>query len=283
MTFSEPGKGGLRGWFRRTFVEPLESVDDEMRRHQSESHSVIDRKTAWVMLSATVALALQRYVSSPVTVLPLLRLLPLSESTKTDLADRLMAIDASRFGDLAWWSGSTLLAYIVIPFFVVKVVLRERLVDFGLGIKNAASGWPIYAAMAVVMLPIVFGASKTVAFLNKYPFFRLAPGETIPPEFWKWEILYALQFVGLEFFFRGFMIHGLKHRFGSAAVLVMVTPYCMIHFGKPMAETFAAIAAGLVLGVMSLKTGTIWLGAALHIMVAWTMDALALYRGGFLG
>ena len=43
------------------------------------------------------------------------------------------------------------------------------------------------------------------------------------------------------------------------------------------------IIAGIVLGFMSLKTRSIWLGAALHIAVAVTMDLLALWRLGHFG
>ena len=59
-------------------------------------------------------------------------------------------------------------------------------------------------------------------------------------------------------------------------------PYCMIHYGKPMPETFSAIGAGIVLGLMSLKTRSIWLGAVLHVAVALSMDLLALWHKGLL-
>jgi membrane protease YdiL (CAAX protease family) len=85
-----------------------------------------------------------------------------------------------------------------------------------------------------------------------------------------------LQFVSLEFFFRGFMLHGCRRRFGAYSIFAMTIPYCMIHYHKPLPETFSAIAAGVILGYMSLRTRSIWLGAALHIAVAWTMDAAAL-------
>jgi membrane protease YdiL (CAAX protease family) len=52
----------------------------------------------------------------------------------------------------------------------------------------------------------------------------------------------------------------------------------MIHYHKPVLETFGAIAAGVILGYMSLRTRSIWLGAALHIAVAWTMDAAAIWH-----
>jgi membrane protease YdiL (CAAX protease family) len=57
-----------------------------------------------------------------------------------------------------------------------------------------------------------------------------------------------------------------------------MVPYCMIHFAKPLPETFGAIIAGVVLGFMSLATRSIWMGALLHIAVALTMDLAALGR-----
>jgi membrane protease YdiL (CAAX protease family) len=63
----------------------------------------------------------------------------------------------------------------------------------------------------------------------------------------------------------------------------MMLPYCMIHFTKPLPEACASIVAGLALGLMSLKTRSIWLGAALHITVALSMDLASLARQGFLG
>ena len=94
-------------------------------------------------------------------------------------------------------------------------------------------------------------------------------------------MLYATQFLSLEFFFRGFMVHGLRRRIGSAAIPVMMVPYCMIHFEKPLPETLAAIIAGLVLGFMSLRTRSIILGAAIHVSVALSMDFTSLWRKGF--
>jgi membrane protease YdiL (CAAX protease family) len=99
---------------------------------------------------------------------------------------------------------------------------------------------------------------------------------------WCWWGLYALQFVALEFFFRGFLVHGLVPRFGWLAVPVMVVPYNMLHYGKPMPEALAAIVGGFVLGTLAIRTRSIWWGAALHISIAATMDLLALWHAGRL-
>jgi hypothetical protein len=49
-----------------------------------------------------------------------------------------------------------------------------------------------------------------------------------------------------------------------------------------MPEALAAIVGGIVLGTLSLKTRSIWLGAALHIAIAGTMDVASLWHRGLL-
>ena len=102
------------------------------------------------------------------------------------------------------------------------------------------------------------------------------------PNLFIWEIVYFVQFFALEFFFRGFMLHGTKQQFGYYSVFVMTIPYCMIHYGKPLPETIAAIVAGIVLGTLSLKSRSIWLGVAIHYSVAITMDLCSLWQKGLL-
>ena len=92
-----------------------------------------------------------------------------------------------------------------------------------------------------------------------------------------------IQFFALEFFFRGFFLHGIKQRFGFYSVFVMMIPYCMIHFGKPFPETISAIIAGTALGILSLKSNNIWLGVFIHCSVAITMDICSLWQKGLLG
>jgi len=58
----------------------------------------------------------------------------------------------------------------------------------------------------------------------------------------------------------------------------MLIPYCMIHFQKPLLETFGAIVAGLILGLLALRTRSIWGGATIHVAVATSMDVAALIQ-----
>ncbi len=183
---------------------------------------------------------------------------------------------------LAWWAGLIILFYLIIPALVILFYFKEKLSDYGLKFKGAFKDIQLYFIMLCVMVPLVLFFSTTRSFQARYPFYTLHAGESLFPNFMIWECLYFLQFFSLEFFFRGFMVHGLKNRFGFYSVFVMTIPYCMIHFGKPLPETLAAIIAGIVLGVLSLKSRSILLGVLIHFSVAISMDLCSLWQKGLL-
>ena len=173
-------------------------------------------------------------------------------------------------------------AYVIGPVLVIRYVLRRPLREMGLRFRGACPHWPMYALLYSVALPVIVVASFGAAFQAKYPFYDLAPHESFWPHLWLWWFLYAAQFVALEFFFRGFLLHGLAPRLGWVSIFAMAVPYNMLHYGKPMPEALVAIAGGVILGSLSLKTRSIWWGASLHIAIALTMDALALWHAGRL-
>ncbi|MCW3104292.1 MAG: hypothetical protein JWO09_2732 [Bacteroidetes bacterium] len=183
---------------------------------------------------------------------------------------------------LLYWVSVMILFYFVFPVLMIWFVFRQGLADYGLAIKGAFKDYRLYALMLCVMIPLVLFFSRTESFQQRYPFYDVQQGEPFYPNFIVWEVFYFMQFFALEFFFRGFMLHGTKQRFGYYSVFVMTIPYCMIHFGKPLPETIAAIIAGVVLGTLSLKSRSIWLGVAIHYSVAITMDLCALYQKGLL-
>lgn len=131
-----------------------------------------------------------------------------------------------------------------------------------------------------MIAPVVFLMSYTAGFQKTYPFYSLASRSWF--DFLLFEAFYAFQFFSLEFFFRGFLLHSIKRYVGAYAIFIMIVPYCMIHFGKPMPETFGAIGAGIILGTLSLRTNSIWGGVGIHVAVAVSMDICSLWQKGFL-
>jgi membrane protease YdiL (CAAX protease family) len=180
--------------------------------------------------------------------------------------------DGSEWGALVWWSSAKILGFAVVPL-LVALWLRVPFAELGLGLGDTARHFKIYLALYLMVLPLVVLVSSTPAFVETYPFYR-------GPRQLEWELLYGATFVSLELFFRGFILFALRRAIGAYALFVMMVPYVMIHFGKPLPEALGAVAAGLVLGAMALITRSIWGGVAVHLAVAWTMDFLALYKNG---
>jgi len=179
-----------------------------------------------------------------------------------------------------YWSGFRLFAYVLLPVLAVRFFTPISIREMGIQFKGWSRHWLLYLGLFFLVLPPVIAVSFMPEFVRTYPFFKMA-GRSVEM-FIFWELFYALQFFALEFFFRGFMIHTLKYAVGAAAVPIMVIPYCMIHFPKPLPECLGSIVAGLVLGMLSLKTGRIWGGVLIHVAVAVTMDVLALVHQGIL-
>jgi membrane protease YdiL (CAAX protease family) len=229
-----------------------------------------------VCISAAVCISLDEYFGHTDFAFSFLQNLGFNK-----LANSYALLMEDKLYALTYWVGIIVLFYGIVPLIIIKFVFKDKFSNYGLSIKGALKDYKIYLLLIGIMLPIVITASFTESFQHKYPFYKLQEGEGLFPRFFIWECLYLLQFFAVEFFFRGFMLHGNKQRFGFYSILVMTIPYCMIHFGKPLPETLAAIIAGLVLGVLSLKSNSIWLGVAIHFSVAITMDFCSLWQKGY--
>jgi membrane protease YdiL (CAAX protease family) len=235
-----------------------QAIDDETERAPGEAGRT-SLVVLMVLLTAAASLTLQEYLGGH------------------DAYERWFPPDGSRYWELrgyAWWSGWRVIGYVGIPMLVLACLPGQRICDYHVSLRGFFHHLWIYALLFALVLPAVLLASTTQAFRQTYPFYRIANRSYI--DLVLWELLYAAQFLSLEFFFRGFLLHGLRRALGANAIFVMLVPYCMIHYGKPLPETLGAIGAGLILGTLAMRTRSIWGGVLIHVGVATTMDVLAL-------
>lgn len=266
----------LKKLFYTTFVE----VEKQREEYMSENTS-LDRKAIWISVITAFSLTMIYYFGRYSNFRTFLQGLGAVDALKaTDNA--IYSSASSNLPELAYWVMMLFVFYFVVPALVVKLVFKEKLANYGLTFRGAFKDYYLYILMLIVMVPLVLYFSTTKAFQAKYPFVDFNAGYPIMSDLLKWELLYCLQFFALEFFFRGFMLHGLKKRMGFYSIFVMMIPYCMIHFGKPVQETLAAIVAGIVLGCVSLKSGSIVLGCLVHMSVGLAMDVASLWQKGLL-
>jgi len=187
-------------------------------------------------------------------------------------------IHLKRYNELysyGWWAFSRVFGYVVIPFGVWKLFFRrDSLLDMGLRTRGLLKHAWIYLLCLGVVLPATYIVSRSPEFGNYYPFYKQSSRSWT--DFLIWEAMYFSQFFGLEIFFRGFWLTGLRKSLGSGAIFAMIVPYCMIHYGKPYLETCGAVIAGVALGSVAMRTRSIYSGFLVHVTVALSMDMLAL-------
>jgi uncharacterized protein len=249
---------------------------------RAEVTPATDRKMVAVFVVAALSLTCINFLSdgsNPAWVEWILRHAGLG-SLATRLHDAMLESTHREFNRLAFWAVVVISSYVIPAALTIRFGFRERVRDYGLSFAHVGSHLRPYLLLFTIAAPLIVAFSFSAAFQQKYPFYQPLGGESFWPYLYAWWALYWLQFVALEFFFRGFMVHGLAPRLGYAAIFAMVVPYNMLHYGKPMPEALAAIVGGIVLGTLSLKTKSIWLGAALHISIAVTMDICALIHLG---
>jgi uncharacterized protein len=250
---------------------------DLARKIRSDS-AQLDSHAVFALVYAAVGLTSITYLKNPTYLLSILE-----DTSLSWIADEAAYSATHNLYALIWWVFVSVTFYFIVPAGFVRFVQRRDLGDIGLAFKMEQGFGKLLLQCILIMLPIVYLMSLTAGFSAKYPFLHVFDGSPyLSKTLLIWELVYFLQFFGLEFFFRGFLLHSLKPVLGLYSIFVMTVPYTMIHFGKPMPETFAAIFAGIFLGWISYKNGTIWLGLILHCTVAFSMDILALYNKGLL-
>jgi hypothetical protein len=251
-------------WLRKLTVEQWQAIDAQYR-----TETLPDLRPAWVCVTAAVSLTIPRFFGQERH----LKQFPW-------LGELFSGLPYPSLHPHAYWALFKLVNYGLLPLLCIVLVLKRPLRDFGLHFVESRRVAAIYAGCLLLVAPFVLWASTSDAFLRTYPKYDHA-GDSLG-QLLLWEALYGLQFLMLEFFFRGFLIFSLARWIGSLAVFVMVVPYAMIHLGKPFAECMGSIIAGIALGTLALRTGSIGGGVVVHCAVAWSMDLLALARTGKL-
>jgi len=258
----------------RRFFAALRAIDRESMAPQ-EAGYLQDRRPAIALLIAAFCLLTIHYLKFSGPFYALLEWL----SPPGGHGELLRDLQQSAFFDLllnAWWGLWHVVGYVLIPLLVIRFVFHDSVRNYGLrsGATRQYLKWCFFLAAPIIGFAVL--ASFREDFTAYYPFYRLASRSWF--DLIAWETIYLLQFVCLEFFFRGFLLHACKPAFGANAIFVMILPYLMIHFPKPWLEATGAVFFGLFLGVLALRSRSIWGGVMVHVSVALSMDLLAIAR-----
>lgn len=262
----------------KTIFTTLDAIDDEapsysLNRRQST------RRVFYVMACVAVSLLMIHYLKYFTAFNGLMTMLS-TQLGESPLYLRLL-LQESGFLELtsyAWWTLWHVIGYVALPYLVIRWKFKSSMLDMGWRWEATSQHWKGYVLLITPILFFIFLVSFRGDFLNHYPFYKMAHRSWL--DLICWEALYLLQFVCLEFFFRGFMINALRPAVGANAIWIMCVPYMMIHLPKLWLEATGAILFGLFLGLLALRSRSIWGGFLVHAGVAITMDVASLLRQG---
>lgn len=238
----------------------------------------LDGPTAWVLIAAAILLVFYRKFGRSGYFEAVLRPETLRHHPYLSV-----------YGDYYWFLACLFILGVVPWLIGLPRAVRPRYSGLGLGDWRFGLKWTVVLVGA--MVPIVTLVSRWPTFWQYYPLNGVLatqaarwlaglPGvpETFVLHFVVYELLYAVYFIGWEYFFRGFLVFGLYDRLGVHGVFVANVPFALLHFGKPFPEALGSILAGIALGLFALRARSFWYCFSVHALVAWTMDAAAILR-----
>lgn len=163
----------------------------------------------------------------------------------------------------------------LLPLLIVHFVFNEPLTNYGLQVGNWRQGMAATLVfLAIIAIFLLYPSSQAADFRQVYPFDRGA-GRSLQA-FVRFEALRGLLFYSAwEFFFRGFMLFGLRKYVGDwLAICIQTIPSCLWHIGLPPGEILASIPAGIFFGIMAFRLNSILWVFLLHYFIGLVLDLL---------
>lgn len=177
-----------------------------------------------------------------------------------------------------YWESGTLLLLALIPFLIGYFLIGMKPKEMGISRPDFSKGGAkIFGAFLAVMIVVVIAASYFKEFSGYYPEGKFAATSLVA--YLIYEMGYLVYFISWEFFFRGYMLFGLEPHLGRGnAAIISTVIFAIMHFNKPEIEALGALAAGLALAMLAFSTRSFLSCAALHWMVAMSMNIAAIIQ-----
>lgn len=178
--------------------------------------------------------------------------------------------------EFIYWFVGDFFTFFVSGILIIKLLLKEKVRDYGLQIGDYKTGLKYSSIFLFVMIVLIWFVSASPAFAEKYPHFSDAKSN------WNILLIYELGMLiymfAWEFIWRGFTLFGLEKKFGYYSVLIQMIPFVILHNGKPFLETFGAIFGGIALGILALRTRSFYYCVVTHIGVMFSIDFISTLR-----
>jgi len=179
--------------------------------------------------------------------------------------------------DVALWGGpyqcgAALLLLLAPALLLARLWLGIPLAGMGFALGDWRFGLKVsIPAAAVAAAAILLAGGERSGLCTCYPLSSLAFDGGLG--FVAWAACYLVYYVAWEGLFRGVIQIGLDERLGVVpAILLQTALSTLLHAGHPEMETYAALVAGPVFGLLALRTGSILYVLLIHAAVGLATD-----------
>ncbi len=165
----------------------------------------------------------------------------------------------------------------IFPALYVKLVMKKPLRDFGVRTGDLKYGSRWLISIPLIVVPLIYISSKMPDVRLEYPLAKVLL--TDRQHLLVYELMYVVfYYIAWEFYFRGFLLFGLKERFGAVnAILIQTISSCLVHIGKPEGEIIGSIVVGILFGMIALRSRSIWYVFLIHASIGVLTDIFIIY------
>ena len=165
----------------------------------------------------------------------------------------------------------------ILPVLSIKLILKGKLKDYGLTSGDKKFGLITFSVFLLFMLIVIWFISASKQFAETYP----QGGSDVKQSltiFIFYELCVFYYMLGWEFFWRGYMLFGLKEKFGVYSIFIQMIPFFILHKGKPEMELFSSIIGGLILGIQAYRARSFVYSWLLHSFTMLSIDSFSILR-----
>lgn len=147
---------------------------------------------------------------------------------------------STRVGPLDAGVFEGLLLFLLLPLFIIVAVFHDRPAAYGFGLGDWRQGLMWSTLVILGAIPLLYFATRTTAMTTYYAPAKQPVGDIL--------LTSAVDLIGWEFLFRGFLLFGLMRGLGPHALVLQAVPFALTHMGKPEIETLSTIFGGTLFG-----------------------------------
>lgn len=164
----------------------------------------------------------------------------------------------------------------ILPLLSLTLILSKNPENYGISFSANKDTWLWTLLLAVIILPVNFLNSKKPDNLDLYPQIRNTNWSSglLLASALSW-IAYLFSY---EVLFRGLLLFSAREAIGYWPAIILNTGiYSLVHYQKGIKETLGAVPFGIIICVLTFKTGNMLIAFFTHTILALSNEWLSIH------